>query len=561
VKNRNPYLALVPLDGHRVLARGASGLLVLGGVPPEVLRALVERGAGSAGPGSPEAKVLEQLGKITRETPREPPRVRACVLGDGALAGRAANALESMGVTGVERASGALDADGLRALFRDVDHVVCCLEGAPFASLLAVNATALESPRATCHFLFLDAGELAFGPSVPDGCLMCNLLRRVPPPAAPDFARAAPSFVTQTFDRTPEQELAVAVGLADLVRLAAGWAREGEPRLPGTGPGPGRGREDATRVVGCPACKRAREVAATWGTWRPTAAKPPRFAPTTSTADMQRKAAFAIAELELRGAARVWHAAHSFRDHLVGTHDILTGWQLDPGVCLAGLMHSAYSTEQARLPLFALSARGLVRQLVGEHAEELAFLFGTIDRARFESEVAAAPEGWTELRVHNRYTGEPINLPSPIVAALALIEAANIAEQSNDGALGPIVWVGRATSLLRKAAPALGLPLASELVAVLRGDDEKKAIAAYQEARAPGDLAERFARATEAAALNPCVGEPAIVAGLLAWELGRRDEARAWTERGAHALIAWGTPWDKRASLHRWLGACETART
>ena len=199
-------------------------------------------------------------------------------------------------------------------------------------------------------------------------------------------------------------------------------------------------------------------------------------------------------------------------------------------------MHSAYSTEQARIPLFAMGERGFVRQLVGERAEELAFLFSTLDRARFEKDLAAAPEGWTELAVHHRLTGEALVLPAHVVASIAMIEAANIADQSNDGTLAPNVWVGRATTLLAKAAPVLGARLPSVLVAALGEDDEKKAIARYQEARAPGDATKRLACAKEAAVLNPCVGEPAIVAGLVARDAGSaRGGGRAVGARQTHA--------------------------
>ena len=44
------------------------------------------------------------------------------------------------------------------------------------------------------------------------------------------------------------------------------------------------------------------------------------------------------------------HFGRPFREHLIGTHDLLDQWQNSENVCLAGLFHSVYGTKTFRRP-------------------------------------------------------------------------------------------------------------------------------------------------------------------------------------------------------------------
>ena len=78
--------------------------------------------------------------------------------------------------------------------------------------------------------------------------------------------------------------------------------------------------------------------------------------------------------------------------HLQGTHAILAAWRQPSRVMLAGLLHSAYSTDAFEHAVFRTDERQVVQALIGDEAEHLAFLFcGTNRQGLFES---IEMDGW-----------------------------------------------------------------------------------------------------------------------------------------------------------------------
>src|SRR5580693_1337569 len=78
-----------------------------------------------------------------------------------------------------------------------------------------------------------------------------------------------------------------------------------------------------------------------------------------------------IAEMRRRRADLVQHGRTSLERHLRGVHAMLTAWHQPEHVCLAALLHSAYSTESFSFELFGRRERPRVRELVGRDAEHL----------------------------------------------------------------------------------------------------------------------------------------------------------------------------------------------
>ncbi|MEZ4240530.1 MAG: hypothetical protein R3F59_31120 [Myxococcota bacterium] len=75
--------------------------------------------------------------------------------------------------------------------------------------------------------------------------------------------------------------------------------------------------------------------------------------------------------------------AHSQRDllaHLLGVRDLLRAWGARASVCDAGLFHSVYGTEVFPTRSVPEGLRPVVRALIGDEAEALAFLFGVMVR-------------------------------------------------------------------------------------------------------------------------------------------------------------------------------------
>ena len=70
-------------------------------------------------------------------------------------------------------------------------------------------------------------------------------------------------------------------------------------------------------------------------------------------------------------------------DHLRGTHDFLQDWGNDQAVCLGGLFHSIYGTQAYKTESASLEDRHRIREVIGERAERLAFLFSVSIRGGF----------------------------------------------------------------------------------------------------------------------------------------------------------------------------------
>ena len=89
-----------------------------------------------------------------------------------------------------------------------------------------------------------------------------------------------------------------------------------------------------------------------------------------------------------RNVGQDWHKAGTFRHHLVGVARSLTLWQRPRDVRLLGLLHSVYGNAFVDLVKFdPASERARLRDLVGEPAEHLVYLFCTQSRTQFVQRV------------------------------------------------------------------------------------------------------------------------------------------------------------------------------
>ena len=80
--------------------------------------------------------------------------------------------------------------------------------------------------------------------------------------------------------------------------------------------------------------------------------------------------------LEARGAGTAPHSGRALIQHLEATSDLLRSWGAREALCLAGILHSAYGSDALELAIVNEVERPVVSRLVGEEAENLAWLFG-----------------------------------------------------------------------------------------------------------------------------------------------------------------------------------------
>jgi len=173
--------------------------------------------------------------------------------------------------------------------------------------------------------------------------------------------------------------------------------------------------------------------------------------------DPENKAAFDF--LRGRPGATVRHSGSTLIEHLAGVRDKLKAWQCRPAVCLAGLYHSIYGTENFRPQTVSVTERPVVAQVIGAEAEQLAYLFCMLNVRGFIAEIEAdlaSPE--RRLRDSDRMSGgEKLDL-------LHLF-AANWLEQMPR--MRPIHRATRAR-FFRKITPLL-VPLAQEEIEATYG--------------------------------------------------------------------------------------------
>jgi hypothetical protein len=128
-------------------------------------------------------------------------------------------------------------------------------------------------------------------------------------------------------------------------------------------------------------------------------------------------------------ANNVRHSGRTLMEHLIGTYEILRSWGCDDSICIAGGLHSIFGTNKFLFSCLSVGDRPNVRSLFGENAEELIWLFCTLNRPK-------AIENGVGI---NRINGETINIEQKKLHSLRLIEAANLLEQSSSLARWPII--------------------------------------------------------------------------------------------------------------------------
>ena len=87
------------------------------------------------------------------------------------------------------------------------------------------------------------------------------------------------------------------------------------------------------------------------------------------------------------GTEDVLHSGEGFFAHLVAVYRDLKKWGCEEPVCLSGLFHSIYGTEIFKNFSLSLDRRDEVRELIGEHAEKIAYVNCVMDRSTFDNVV------------------------------------------------------------------------------------------------------------------------------------------------------------------------------
>lgn len=271
--------------------------------------------------------------------------------------------------------------------------------------------------------------------------------------------------------------------------------------------------------------------------------------------DLEQRLANIDQLLISRGAHHIPHSRWSLQQHLGGTLEILEHWRQPSYLCLAGLLHSAYSTESFSFRLLKGDDRALVRDLIGEQAESLVHLYCSL---RQEDLIEASRGGSTsKILVPSRDDGTAVEVTPEQLGDLFVLHLANAAEQHSNADDSPTTWLAHASLLAKRSLPFVAIPppIFNGSTKEIAHRDDSLLVSLYGTATSQ---AYEYARVTverelaEVAEAISAVGEPFVWLGLLS--LGRREIETAceFGEIATDLLAAWGTSWDKRLSWTQW---------
>lgn len=88
----------------------------------------------------------------------------------------------------------------------------------------------------------------------------------------------------------------------------------------------------------------------------------------------------------------------TFLDHLTGTEAQLRAWGCEDALCHAGMYHSIYGTEGFQGFTLSTADRPVVREVIGERAEAIAYLNCVMDRESLDQMVIEHHRGGGTLR-------------------------------------------------------------------------------------------------------------------------------------------------------------------
>ena len=149
------------------------------------------------------------------------------------------------------------------------------------------------------------------------------------------------------------------------------------------------------------------------------------------------------------GIEKVPHSGKTYLAHLVNIYRLMETEGCTEEVCQAGMFHSIYGTEAFQGFKLPLESRAQVRDMIGERAEQLAYLNCAMDRATFDQAVEQPGEPY---RFVDRITREDVVLSRADFDDLCRVHLYDWLEQVPRSRFG---W-GYRRAAYRKMAERLG---------------------------------------------------------------------------------------------------------
>ena len=126
-------------------------------------------------------------------------------------------------------------------------------------------------------------------------------------------------------------------------------------------------------------------------------------------------------ELHALGAGEFQHLNGSLAAHLRGTESLLREWGAPESVCIAGLYHAVYGTDGYNPALVGIDMRQRIQALLGQEAEQLAYLYGACNRRVYYPRIGTD----AQLRFADRFSDTEYDISDEQLRKLCELILAN----------------------------------------------------------------------------------------------------------------------------------------
>lgn len=177
--------------------------------------------------------------------------------------------------------------------------------------------------------------------------------------------------------------------------------------------------------------------------------------------------------LASHGAADIPHPGGTLLEHLVRVRRRLTEWAAPPEVQMAGLCHATYGTDGFPTGLLGTDQRAVLVALIGEPAEELAYLYGSCARESTYPQFG----GQFPVVFRDRFTGAERTPPFAQTQAFAEITVANELDVLTRNPQAAEKHAASLLRLFRRMSPLLSraaeLACTTDLAPLVQGDPDR----------------------------------------------------------------------------------------
>lgn len=290
---------------------------------------------------------------------------------------------------------------------------------------------------------------------------------------------------------------------------------------------------------------------------------------------------------QYEGTVTFAHARSTFLEHLRGTFSILSAWNQPTAVKRAGLIHTGYSGDLFQFFLFDSNSedeRQKLRDIIGEEAEALVYLFGTVNRGtmcQFKDTVDRIVPGAncpnSSQPIAHRGLGS-ITVTPEQTADILMVTIADYLDQMvdtngwrdhhqvDDGghhlypgngrpALG-FYWFSSVCHAIREYLDVIPTVF-NHCQDVISVEDEEIARNAYWKVTTEEqnlETREQIELLQVTVDLNPFVGEPHLLLAQIHFREKNYLDAAIESRRALEKFYTLASCWDKRRSFEYWVG-------